>query len=166
MPHRPNIKLSAGSSGALTQPTPVKYVPPHPQKGSPYHRYCLFLLPHVNATEGLPPAAYSALTGSGNEGVADTRRGFNLREFSEQWGLDGGNGGGAFMWREVWDESVSDIYRHTLSKCRYYWYLICGGSQFDFFFSVCLERDEPVYGIPPQRDAYAEVKSMRKYVKY
>ena len=116
MPHRPNIKLSSGSSGALTQPTPVKYVPPHPQKGSPYHRYCLFLLPHVNATEGLPPAAYSALTGSGNEGVADARRGFNLREFSEQWGLDGGNGGGAFMWREVWDESVSDICCHTLSK--------------------------------------------------
>lgn len=28
-----------------------------------------------------------------------------------------GIGGGAYMWREVWDEEVSKIYSEVLSKC-------------------------------------------------
>ena len=36
--------------------------------------------------------------------------------FAQQYGFDGARGGGAHMWREVWDDTVSHIYEHTLSK--------------------------------------------------
>ena len=44
------------------------------------------------------------------------RLGFNFRTFAEEHGFDGSKGGGAHMWREVWDETVSKIYRDVLSK--------------------------------------------------
>lgn len=101
----PNIPLSASASGPLPALTHTKYIPPHPQRGSPYHRYCLFLLPHKEPTAkiSLPPTTDEA------------RLGFNLREFCEKNGIEAGKGGAAHMWREVWDETVSDIYKHTLS---------------------------------------------------
>ena len=46
----------------------------------------------------------------------EARTGFNLRAFCERYGLDASIGGGAHMWREVWDETVSDIYKNTLSE--------------------------------------------------
>lgn len=46
------------------------------------------------------------------------RLGFNFRAFAEQYGFDGARGGGAHMWREEWDETVSHIYQHTLSKSK------------------------------------------------
>lgn len=45
----------------------------------------------------------------------ESRLGFNLRTFCEEHGLDASNGGAAHMWREEWDETVSDIYKHTIS---------------------------------------------------
>lgn len=102
---RPNIALSASSCGALPTIPHTKYIPPHPQRGSPYHRYCLLLLPHVNTSEKLSIPAVSE----------EARIRFNLRAFCEEYGLDASKGGGAHMWREVWDETVSDIYKHTLS---------------------------------------------------
>lgn len=45
----------------------------------------------------------------------ESRLGFNLRAFCEEHGLDASKGGAAHMWREEWDETVSDIYKHTLS---------------------------------------------------
>ena len=103
----PNIALSASTSGSLPDLTHTKYIPPHPQRGTPYHRYCLFLLPHKdpNAKISLPPTTDEA------------RRGFDLRQFCEKHGIEAGKGGAAQMWREVWDETVSDIYKHTLSAC-------------------------------------------------
>jgi large subunit ribosomal protein L35 len=46
----------------------------------------------------------------------EDRHGFNIREFARIWGLDASNGGGAHMWREVWDDDVSVIYKDMLSK--------------------------------------------------
>jgi large subunit ribosomal protein L35 len=47
---------------------------------------------------------------------AEQRIGFNVRRFMSDHGLDGSDGGGAHMWREVWDEEVSRIYSDVLSK--------------------------------------------------
>ncbi|KAL5519253.1 MRPL35 [Sanghuangporus vaninii] len=127
---QPNIALSAATCGQISTIAHAKYIPPHPQRGSPYHRYCLFLLPHVNASEKVhvpPPVSDEA------------RIGFNLRAFCEEYGLDASLGGGAHMWREVWDETVSDIYKHTLKLA------------------------EPHFGLPPRADPYADVKVLNKY---
>ncbi|KAH8119902.1 PEBP-like protein [Phellopilus nigrolimitatus] len=128
---QPNIPLSAGTCGHLSAHPHTGYVPPHPQRGSPYHRYCLFLLPHANPEQKIVVPA-----------VPDAARlGFDLRAFCAEHGLDAGAGGAAHMWREVWDETVSDIYKHTL------------------------KRPEPRFGLPPRVDPYAEVKSMKRFVK-
>lgn len=81
------------------------YIPPHPQKGTPYHRYVILLLPQESTTERLTIPVPTDVE----------RANFNVREFSEKYGLDGSKGGAAHMWREVWDEQVSDIYAETLS---------------------------------------------------
>lgn len=47
----------------------------------------------------------------------ETRHGFDIREFAYTWGLDAATGGGAHMWREIWDNDVSMIYKDILSKC-------------------------------------------------
>ena len=88
----------------------TRYIPPHPQRGSPYHRYCLLLLPHAD-----PSAKIDAPVVSDAE-----RRGFDLRAFCATHGIDGENGGGAHMWREEWDPTVSDIYKHTLSAWSFF----------------------------------------------
>lgn len=45
------------------------------------------------------------------------RLGFDTRKFFSEWGLSGANGGGAHMFREVWNEDVSKIYEEVLSTC-------------------------------------------------
>lgn len=101
------------------------YIPPHPQRGTPYHRYILLLLPQ-------PPLAEQGYTLTGEAhaapGVSTSvrleippvesaeRGNFDVRAFLEKWGLDGAQGGGAHMWREVWGESVSGIYSRILSE--------------------------------------------------
>ncbi|EJD03667.1 PEBP-like protein [Fomitiporia mediterranea MF3/22] len=128
---QPNIALSSASCGHLPTIPHTKYIPPHPQRGSPYHRYCLFLLPHVNASEKLSIPSVSD----------EARIGFDVRAFCEEHGLDASQGGGAHMWREVWNEAVTDIYKHTL------------------------KQPEPRYGLPPRADPYADVKTLRKFSK-
>ena len=103
----PNIPLSATSNSPIAIPHPhTHYIPPHPQQGTPYHRYVVLLLPQASATEPikLPKVSEAA------------RLGFNFRAFAEEHGFDGSKGGGAHMWREVWDETVSKIYRDVLSE--------------------------------------------------
>ena len=47
--------------------------------------------------------------------VSDQERlGFNVRKFANQWNLNGAKGGGVHMWREVWEDDVSLIYRDIL----------------------------------------------------
>ena len=105
---RPNIPLSAVSPAGripdLNRHTP--YIPPHPQRGTKYHRYTLLLLPQESYTNpiSVPP-------------LSDKERlGFDVREFIRKYGLDRRDGGGIHMWREVWDEKVSKIYKDFLSK--------------------------------------------------
>ncbi|KAI0668656.1 PEBP-like protein [Trametes maxima] len=128
---QPNIPLSAfTTSPTVPLDTHTRYVPPHPQRGTPYHRYVLLMLPQTSPTEPIDIPVFSE---------AD-RLGFNFRAFAEQYGFNGVRGGGAHMWREVWDETVSHIYQHTLKK------------------------EEPRFGKLPRADPYAEIKRSKKYL--
>ncbi|KAF9014902.1 phosphatidylethanolamine-binding protein [Cyathus striatus] len=146
---KPNIPLSATSPSRIPDlNSHTQYIPPHPQNGSPYHRYTTLLLPQ-------PPAGASnySLNMSARAGTEPTsqhldipvvsveqRRGFDVRAFCQQWGLDAASGGGVHMWREVWSEEVSKIYSETL------------------------KLPEPRYTRPPKADRYAEVKRGKRYV--
>ena len=91
----------------------------------------------------------------------DARRGFNLREFCEAHGYDVSTGGGAHMWREVWNETVSDIYRDTLSE---HHSLILLSIRPKVVFNPS-ELPEPLFAYPPVQDRYGEVKRLAKYAK-
>ena len=108
---RPNISLSATSnniSPITESSSSVPYIPPHPQSGTPYHRYVLLLLPQKKTLDLI--------------GSEITRLGFDIRSFALQHYLqiahdDGrSDAGGIFMWRGIWDSSVSDIYKNILSQ--------------------------------------------------
>lgn len=146
---RPNISLSALSTSMHTpaqgQNVNATYIPPHPQKGTPYHRYVLALLPNPDPhkTVNLPRYAVpersvweaagkakgmveepKAVATRINEGATSNvevdvreRVGFDMRAFCTEFGFDMAQGGGAHMWREVWSERVSDIYHNMLSEC-------------------------------------------------
>ena len=86
------------------------------------------------------------------------RLGFNVREFANLWNLNGAKGGGVHMWREVWDDDVSLIYRNVLRKFFFLSLLDCTPST--LFFT---DMDEPVFGRPPKVDVYKEVKEQNKY---
>lgn len=128
---QPNIALSAFSASPIPlSTTHTRYIPPHPQRGTAYHRYVILLLPQESATERIHVPVPSDAE----------RLGFDFRAFAGQFGLDGSRGGGAHMWREVWDETVSKIYTDVLKTA------------------------EPRFGRPPKDDPYALVKSSKKYV--
>ncbi|KAJ6573882.1 phosphatidylethanolamine-binding protein [Mycena vulgaris] len=98
---KPNIPLSATHAGRIPLlNTHTPYIPPHPQQGTPYHRYVVLLLPQ-------PPLV-----------PLKQRYGFDVRAFAKQWGLNGAVGGGVHMWREVWDEYVGAVYRYDLHKAQ------------------------------------------------
>ena len=108
MQRRPNVSLSAmlPSKGPIPDLNMhTQYVPPHPQKGTKYHRYVILLLPQLSPVEEIVVPRF-----------ADGERfGFDVRKFMSTYGL-GWSGGGMYIWREVWDEEVSTIYRDILSK--------------------------------------------------
>ncbi|EDR02032.1 uncharacterized protein LACBIDRAFT_295521 [Laccaria bicolor S238N-H82] len=148
---KPNIPLSCEhTQRILDLNTHTKYIPPHPQQGTPYHRYVLLLLPQpplggaaeytmntiARAQPGVPTSEHLDIPIIPEE----ERLGFNVREFTRHWGLDARKGGGAHMWREIWNEDVSTIYKDIL------------------------QREEPRYGRPPKVDPYADVKRSRKYI--
>ncbi|KAI9437002.1 PEBP-like protein [Lactarius indigo] len=124
---QPNISLSATSAGLLPSIAHTPYVPPHPARGTPYHRYVLLLLPHADPTAklSLPPGPLE-------------RDGFDVRKFVQEHALET-DGGGAFMWRAVWDLESSRIWREVIKK------------------------PEPRYGYPPKSDPYAALKEMKRY---
>ncbi|KIK06040.1 hypothetical protein K443DRAFT_90201 [Laccaria amethystina LaAM-08-1] len=148
---KPNIPLSCEhTQRILDLNTHTKYIPPHPQQGTPYHRYVLLLLPQpplggaaeytMNTTERAQPGVPTSVHLDIPIVPEEERLGFSVREFTRQWGLDARKGGGAHMWREIWNEDVSTIYK-------------------DIF-----QREEPRYGRPPKADPYAEVKRAKKYI--
>jgi large subunit ribosomal protein L35 len=100
----PNITLSSTKAGLLPPASHTPYLPPHPARGTPYHRYVLLLLPHEdpNAKVSLPSGPLE-------------RNDFDLRGFVREHALRT-DGGGAFMWRAVWDEECSRIWREVISE--------------------------------------------------
>jgi large subunit ribosomal protein L35 len=111
---RPNIPLSA--EWPTTQIPDLNaggtyYIPPHPQKGTKYHRYVLLLLQQPSPAQQISIPV-----------ISDKERlGFNVRKFMGDYKLDGSVGGGVHMWREVWDEEVSRIYSEVLSEFLVSW---------------------------------------------
>jgi len=126
---QPNIPLSCITRSIEISEGHTPYIPPHPQRGTPYHRYVLLLLPQPSPTESIRVPTLS------------DRLHFNVREFMTQHGLEGGTGGGAHMWRQVWDEGVSQIY------------------------ATVLGREEPKFTVPPKPDRYADIRGSRRYIK-
>ncbi|KAI6022597.1 phosphatidylethanolamine-binding protein [Pisolithus marmoratus] len=101
---QPNVPLSATSSSPIADLNDhTEYIPPHPQKGTPYHRYTVLLLPQR------VPISVPVLQ-------KDQRYGFSVRDFIEEYGLDLSAGGGAFMWREVWCDAVPTIFRENFGS--------------------------------------------------
>ncbi|KIM52354.1 hypothetical protein SCLCIDRAFT_56180, partial [Scleroderma citrinum Foug A] len=124
---QPNIALSALSPSPIADMNAhTEYIPPHPQKGTHYHRYTILLLPQKSPIS-VPVFA------------RDQRLGFSVRDFIETYDLDLPAGGGAFMWREVWDNAVSTVHKEVLGM------------------------EEPRYGKPPKPDRYAGTKGRNKY---
>ena len=108
---RPNIELHSFSQSPIevsNRHTP--WIPPHPQRGTPYHRYVIMLVPQADPRQPLDIPVVSD----------QARLGFNYRAFAAQHGLDATKGGGIFMFREVWDETVSKIYSDVLSTSSLY----------------------------------------------
>ena len=103
---RPNIPLSFATRSIEIPEAHASYVPPHPQRGTRYHRYVVLLLPQQSLTEQI---SIPAMSDAG-------RLHFNVRDFAAQHGLDGSTGGGVHMWRQVWDEGVSKIYATVLRQ--------------------------------------------------
>lgn len=102
--YRPNIPLSCATRPIEISEAHTPYIPPHPQRGTSYHRYVLLLLPQQSPTD---PISVPALSDS-------DRLRFDVREFATKHGLDGSTSGGAHMWRQAWDEGVSQIYAAVL----------------------------------------------------
>ncbi|KAJ7924389.1 phosphatidylethanolamine-binding protein [Mycena leptocephala] len=147
---KPNIPLSATHTGRIPLlNTHTRYIPPHPQRGTPYHRYTLLLLPQP-PIKGMkwsgedPLANVVTLSQRINVPVVPNseRFCFDVRAFVKQWGLNGAMGGGAHMWREVWDKYVGAVYRYELHK------------------------PQPMYGRPPRDDPQREAHSAPTRQKY
>lgn len=81
--------------------TLLSYIPPHPEKGTPYHRYTYVLLEQSKALPGeirLP-----------EDQVLD----FDTRHFAKQNSL---TAAGVTFFRQVWHKSVSSIFKDILSE--------------------------------------------------
>ncbi|CAG7852372.1 SubName: Full=Related to MRPL35-mitochondrial ribosomal protein, large subunit {ECO:0000313/EMBL:CCA68605.1} [Serendipita indica DSM 11827] len=104
----PNVVISSTSPPLLQlenfQPA-CTYLPPHPQNGTPYHRYTVLLLENPESRE-LPITPVSE----------SERATFCLRDFIKQWDFKPSLGGGIHFWRSTWTPSVSDIYSTILHK--------------------------------------------------
>jgi hypothetical protein len=102
---RPNISLSALSWSWIPDlDTHTPYIPPHPQRGTRYHRYTTLLLPQQSPTNEISVPIL----------LEKDRCGFDVRAFMEKYGLDGSKGGGVHMFRELWDPVVSNIHKAAL----------------------------------------------------
>jgi large subunit ribosomal protein L35 len=91
--------------------------------------------------------------------LSDTDRlHFDVRGFTAQHGLDGSTGGGAHMWRQVWDEGVSEIYATVLGMFPY------SVADLPILYPPP-GREEPKFAVPPKPDRYADIRGIRRYVK-
>ncbi|KAI9310639.1 phosphatidylethanolamine-binding protein [Dichotomocladium elegans] len=110
-----NVPLSTTQSIVESGETVLEYVPPHPQKGTKYHRYTLIAYEQPNGGKDKVDVK------------VDKRDGFDIKNLAQSHGLQVR---GVSFFRQVWDETVSDIY------------------------SDILKMPEPVYGKPPKPQRY------------
>jgi large subunit ribosomal protein L35 len=118
--HRTNVKLSPTSPSISESASDVilPYLPPHPQKGTAYHRYTFFLLaqksPEVTVVDGQQqPASTTPPTRTIEiepDDIAE-RTPFDARAFAQKYNLEPV---GVHFYREVWSEEVSKIYEQVL----------------------------------------------------
>jgi large subunit ribosomal protein L35 len=106
------------------------------------------LLPHADpaAKLSLPPGPLERDT-------------FDVRDFVKEHALRT-DGGGAFMWRAVWDEESSRIWRDVIGEETPISLDWRGGVRTDFY---CAEKPEPRFGYPPKPDRFAALKGVKKY---
>ncbi|KAH8822516.1 phosphatidylethanolamine-binding protein [Flagelloscypha sp. PMI_526] len=160
----PNVPLSATKPGynhriLLPKVSHTPYLPPHPQKGTAYHRYATFLLPQA-PLDGVayPPNGrvqdklYEPGLISGSQPTSKIitlpnqieREGFDMRAFIKEFELNPALGGGVHMFREVWDEWVSSV-----------------------IYPKVLKKPEPVFGrpkiVPPHKAIMEELKGTRYF---
>ncbi|SCV73371.1 BQ2448_7297 [Microbotryum intermedium] len=93
----PNIPLSSSRTDVSSSSALIPYLPPHPQQGTPYHRYTVVLLEQQNELVLAPEAV--------------ERTDFSVRDLLQQNDL---TASGMTFFRQKWDEDVSAIYREIL----------------------------------------------------
>lgn len=94
-----NVPLSATTPKVTGGDAVLDYVPPHPQKGTKYHRYTLIAFEQPN--EGQDKVDVKV----------DSRDTFDVKNLAQSLGL---KATGATFFREEWDEYVSKIYSDVL----------------------------------------------------
>ena len=95
------MPLSATESIVKEGETVLDYIPPHPQKGTKYHRYTLIAYEQPNAGKDKVDIKVQG------------RDAFDVKGLVERHGLQAR---GVSFFRQVWDETVSQIYSDILSK--------------------------------------------------
>jgi len=119
-----NIPLSVTLKQVSGGSSVLPYIPPHPQNGSPYHRYTYVFFSQPSASPELAEAT-QAISGNGEptdpvslkvdispENV--TREAFNVREFMKQYEL---TPAAIVFFRQVWEENaVGKVYKEILLK--------------------------------------------------
>lgn len=146
-PLRPNIPLSATSTLIQPLPTALSYLPPHPQQGTPYHRYTFILF----AQSGTTPLDIAI--------SPEDREGLNVRDFVKQHGLQPE---GINFFRQVWDRSVRQIYSDYLGASPLSCFLT---RQYANIWLSVLDAPEPKFGRAPKVNRYIDEdgKRARKY---
>jgi len=117
-----NIPLSATKTSILpssdSSTVVLPYIPPHPQQGTKYHRYSFLLFAQSQAqtvSDDLNPSKDELpVTRRIEVDVADVERaGFKPRDWVRSENL---HGVGCHFYREVWSETVSEIYKNILNE--------------------------------------------------
>lgn len=99
-----NVPLSAVQTEVSTDNANVvlPYLPPHPPKGTQYHRYTLLLAEQPNGGQDKVEVQ-----------AQDVSRESTLRDLCSQYKL---NVKGLTFFRQVWDKDVSRIYKEILKE--------------------------------------------------
>ncbi|KAJ7194173.1 phosphatidylethanolamine-binding protein, partial [Mycena pura] len=105
---KPNIPLSATHTGRIPLlNTHTRYVPPHPQRGTPYHRYVTLLLPQPPLPGQKWRLEIPVVPGA-------ARLGFDVRAFARERGLNGAVGGGVHMFLKISQDIFLTVFDQEL----------------------------------------------------
>lgn len=65
------------------------------------------------------------------------------------------------MWREVWDETVSRVYKDVLGALSFSLFWI---REVLMSWNHDVGRNEPKFGLEPKYNPYAELKDRKRYI--